>query len=69
MSSGQRNGSPRRVQITIAHTESCGHAPGARALIERVAPELALEVEVTMALVTSAEAAGRPPSVGGLDWR
>jgi hypothetical protein len=47
------------VRITIAHTEGCEHAPGTRDLVERVAAELALLVEVTMVLVTTVDEAER----------
>ncbi len=45
------------LHVIIAHTSGCGHTPGTRDLVERVAAELALPIKVTMVLVATPEEA------------
>lgn len=49
----------RPLQVTIAYTEGCGNTPGTREVVEQVATELAVPVELTMVLVTTQEEAER----------
>jgi len=51
--------SPRPLHVTIAHTDGCANTPGTRDLVEEVAAELALPINLTMALVTTPEEAER----------
>ncbi|MGC8722431.1 MAG: DF family (seleno)protein [Acidobacteriota bacterium] len=47
------------ISVLIAHTEGCGHTPATRELVERVAAELSLPIELKMTLVRTDEEARR----------
>ena len=47
------------IGVTIAYTDGCEHTPPTRALVERVAAELAIPIRLEMAHVTTVDEARR----------
>jgi len=47
------------LQVTIVHTDGCGHTPSTKDLVEQVAAELAVAIETVMVLVNTQEEAER----------